>query len=127
MNSSVFNEKNDLNSHGGLLKEYSKLQIQLKQLKILEKRMWKQLDDLHKEEDNLLQDIYKYNNVDVLRNEYSVKYEELSTNLQEFKDKKRVTENVVAENERRNKAIKVCLTFSSAAQVFFIIYLLRSP
>lgn len=123
----MFNEKNDLNSHGGLIKEYSKLQIQLKQLKILEKRMWKQLDDLHKEEDNLLQDIYKYNNVDLLRNEYAVKYEELSTNLQEFKDKKRVTENVVAENERRNKAIKVCLTFSSSARVFFIIYLLRSP
>lgn len=44
INSSAFSEKNDLNSHGGLLKEYSKLQIQLKQLSILEKRMRKQLE-----------------------------------------------------------------------------------
>ena len=44
INSSAFSEKNDLNSHGGLLKEYGKLQIQLKQLSILEKRMRKQLE-----------------------------------------------------------------------------------
>lgn len=40
----VFNEKNDLNTQDGLLKEYGKLQIQLKQLKLLEKRMKKQLE-----------------------------------------------------------------------------------
>lgn len=107
INSSVFNEKNDLNSHNGLLKEYSKLQIQLKQLKILEKRMRKQLDELHNEENNLLQDIQKFNNLSALRSEYAVKYEELSSNLQEFKDKKRVTENVVQDSERRNQTIKV--------------------
>lgn len=109
INSSVFNEKNDLNSQNGLLKEYSKLQIQLKQLKILEKRMKKQLDELHHDERNLLQDIQKFNNLNVLRNEYAVKYEELSSNLQEFKDKKRVTENVVQDSERRNQTIKVNL------------------
>lgn len=108
LNSSAFNEKNDLNSHGGLLKEYGKLQIQLKQLNILEKRMKKQLSELHQNENDLLQNIQKFNNLDVLRNEYASKYEELSTNLQELKDKKRVTENVVAENERRNLSIKVC-------------------
>lgn len=107
INSSVFSEKNDLNSHGGLLKEYSKLQIQLKQLKILEKRMKKQLDELHQAEADLLRDIQKFNNLNVLRSEYAVKYEELSTNLQEFKDKKRVTENVVQDSERRNQTIKV--------------------
>ena len=108
LNSSAFNEKNDLNSHGGLLKEYGKLQIQLKQLSILEKRMKKQLSELHQDENDLLQNIQKFNNLDVLRNEYASKYEELSTNLQELRDKKRVTGNVVVENERRNLSIKVC-------------------
>lgn len=112
INSSHYSEKNDLNSHGGLLKEYSKLQIQLKQLKILEKRMKKQLDELHQDESNLLQNIQRFNNLNALRSEYAIKYEELSTNLQELKDKKRVTENVVAENERRNHSIKVCTAFT---------------
>lgn len=114
LNSSTFSEKNDLNSHGGLLKEYSKLQIQLKQLKILEKRMAKQLDELHQDEDNLLESIQKFNNLNVLRTEYAVKYEELSTNLQELKDKKRVTENVVVENERRNQVIKVWVILTTS-------------
>lgn len=108
LNPSAFNEKNDLNSHGGLLKEYGKLQIQLKQLSLLEKRMQKQLSELHQNENALLLNMQKYNNLEVLRNEYASKYEELSTNLQELKDKKRVTENVVVENERRNHSIKVC-------------------
>jgi hypothetical protein len=43
----AFNEKNDLNTQDGLLKEYGKLQIQLKQLKLLEKRMKKQLEVKH--------------------------------------------------------------------------------
>lgn len=43
-NVGAFNEKNDLNTQDGLLKEYGKLQIQLKQLKLLEKRMKKQLE-----------------------------------------------------------------------------------
>lgn len=131
-NSSVFNEKNDLNSHTGLLKEYSKLQIQLKQLKILEKRMRKQLDELRQDENNLLSSIEKYNSLDVLRNEYAIKYEELSSRLQELKDKKRVTENVVIENERRNKSIKVSgggfsHSSSDSLKCHFISILLRSP
>lgn len=128
LNSSAFNEKNDLNSHSGLLKEYGKLQIQLKQLNILEKRMKKQLDELRQDENNLMSNIEKFNSLDVLRNEYAIKYEELSTNLQELKDKKRVTENVVVENERRNKSIKVCEAFlSSDVQGLLISVVLRSP
>jgi hypothetical protein len=107
VNAAVFNEKNDLNSHGGLMNEYGKLQIQLKQLKILEKRMLKQLDELHQDESKLLRDIQRFNNLDALRGDYAVKYEELSSSLQEFKDKKRVTENVVRDSERRNQKIKV--------------------
>ena len=42
VDSSLFNEKNDLSSQNGLLKEYSKLGVKLNQLKILEKRIQKQ-------------------------------------------------------------------------------------
>lgn len=107
INSSVFSEKNDLSTQSGLLKEYSKLGIQLKQLKILEKRIQKQFDQLRNEEKDLSRDIHKFNNLNNLRSEYTAKYEELSTNLQELKDKKRVTENVVSDALKRNKSIKV--------------------
>lgn len=107
INSSVFSEKNDLSTQSGLLKEYSKLGIQLKQLKILEKRIQKQFDQLRSEEKDLSRDIHKFNNLNNLRSEYTAKYEELSTNLQELKDKKRVTENVVHDAQKRNKSIKV--------------------
>ncbi|CAO1344916.1 unnamed protein product [Diamesa hyperborea] len=106
INSSVFSEKNDLSTQSGLLKEYSKLGIQLKQLKILEKRIQKQFDQLRNEEKDLSRDIHKFNNLNNLRSEYTAKYEELSTNLQELKDKKRVTENVVHDAQKRNKSIK---------------------
>jgi hypothetical protein len=107
LNATVFSSKNDLSSHDGLISEYGKLQIQLKQLKILEHRMLKQLDELHQNESKLLRDIQKFNNLDALRSDYAVKYEEVSTSLQEFKDKKRVTENVVRDSERRNQKIRV--------------------
>lgn len=123
INSATFNEKNDLSSHSGLLKEYSKLQIQLKQLKILEKRIKKQLDELRNDESSLLHDIQKYNNLNMLRDEYAAKYEELSTALQELKDKKRVTENVVRDSEKRNNAIKVCLlnVMKKVVEIYYLI------
>lgn len=94
-------------SHEGLLKEYEKLQIKLKQLKILEKRINSQSDELKKEEISLLSSIQHFNNLDTLREEYAKKYEEISNYLQELKDKKRVTENVVKDAEKRNQLIKV--------------------
>jgi intraflagellar transport protein 74 len=106
MPSSLLNEYPQ-NSHEGLVKEYEKMQIKFKQLKILEKRIKKQLDDLNSDEAKLLSDIQRYNNLNALRDEYSFKYEEISTSLQEFKDKKRVTENVVNDAEKRNKLLKV--------------------
>lgn len=106
--SSIFNDNpQNLNSHDGLVKEYGKLQIQLKQLKILEKRIKKQIDDLKNVEVELLDDIQKFNNLNSLRDEYTAKYTEISTALQELKDKKRVTENVVKDSEKRNNSIKV--------------------
>lgn len=100
-------EKFDLSTQDGLLREYGKLQIQLKQLKLLEKRMGKQLSELRTDESNFLRNIQKFNNLDTLRNEYATKYEELSTALHDLQDKKRVTENVVEDSERRNQSIKV--------------------
>lgn len=65
VDSSLFNEKNDLSSQNGLLKEYSKLGVKLKQLKILEKRIQKQLQELKTNENDLLGDIQKYSSLDV--------------------------------------------------------------
>lgn len=63
--SSAMSEKNDLSSQNGLLKEYNKLSIQLKQLKILEKRIQKQLLQLRQEDSDLVNDIRKFRNLDV--------------------------------------------------------------
>lgn len=100
-------EENSPNSHDGLVKEYEKLQIKLKQLKFLEKRIISQLDQLSGEENSILSDIERFNNLEALREQYALKYEEISNHLQELKDKKRVTENVVNDAEKRNQKIKV--------------------
>lgn len=63
--SSILNEKNDLSSHDGLLKEYKRLSIQLKQLQILEKRTNDQLKELHQEEILVNGEITKFSNLDV--------------------------------------------------------------
>lgn len=65
--SSVLNEKNDLSSHEGLLKEYKKLSIQLKQLQILEKRTKDQRSELNQEEGLVNEEIDKFSNLDVGR------------------------------------------------------------
>lgn len=63
--SSILNEKNDLSSHDGLLKEYKKLSIQLKQLQILEKRTKDQRNELNDEEVLVNAEIEKFSNLDV--------------------------------------------------------------
>lgn len=63
--SKILDEKNDLSSHDGLLKEYKKLSIQLKQLQILEKRTRTQFDNLKNEEIQILDEIDKFNNLEV--------------------------------------------------------------
>lgn len=109
LDSSGFTAKNDLNSHSGLIKEYKKLSIQLKQLQILEKRTINQLTGLRQEETEALSNIQKYSNLEVPRSEATVKMSELSSVLQELEDKKRVTENVVDEARKRNQEIKINL------------------
>lgn len=58
-------EKNDLSSQQGLLKEYKKLSIQLKQLQILEKKNASQLEQAKAEEQTLLEEMQKYSQLDV--------------------------------------------------------------
>lgn len=58
-------ETNDLSSQHGLLKEYKKLSIQLKQLQILEKKHSTQLEQLKAEERVAVEEIQKYSQLDV--------------------------------------------------------------
>uniref|UniRef100_A0AAG5DF11 Intraflagellar transport 74 n=1 Tax=Anopheles atroparvus TaxID=41427 RepID=A0AAG5DF11_ANOAO len=104
-----FASKNDLNSHTGLMKEYKKLGIQLKQLQLLEKRTGLQLLALRQEETEALHNIQKYTNLEVPRSEAIVKMNDLSSTLQELDDKKRITENVVEEARNRNQEVKINL------------------
>lgn len=109
LDSTGFTSKNDLNSHSGLIKEYKKLSIQLKQLQILERRTINQVTGLRQEETEALNNIQKYSNLEAPRSEATVKMSELSGTLQELEDKKRVTENVVDEARKRNQEIKISL------------------
>lgn len=58
-------EKNDLSSQDGLLKEYKRLGIQLKQLQILEKRTRDQLTELRREDGLVTEEIDKFTNLNV--------------------------------------------------------------
>lgn len=62
---SSIDESNDLSSHEGLLREYKKLNIQLKQLQILEKRTKDQLANLQDEDRTIEEEIELYSNLDV--------------------------------------------------------------
>lgn len=56
-------DKNDLSSEDGLVKEYKKLSIQLKQLQILEKRYTDQLEQRQTDEDTLTENMRKFSNL----------------------------------------------------------------
>lgn len=62
---SGLSEKNDLSSEDGLVKEYKRLSIQLKQLQILDKRYTDQLQQLRAQEEKLMEDMRKFSNFDV--------------------------------------------------------------
>lgn len=62
---SMMYDKNDLSSHDGLLREYKRLGIQLKQLQILEKRTADQLKELRREESTVSEEILKFTNLNV--------------------------------------------------------------
>lgn len=56
---------NDLSSEGGMLKEYKRLSIQLKQLQILRKRTIDQIQNLNQEKIDITNDTQKFSNLQV--------------------------------------------------------------
>lgn len=63
--SDLLNEKNDLNSQSGLVNEYKRMSVQLKQLQIMEKRTSKQVHDLRREETEILGEIQRFRDLEV--------------------------------------------------------------
>lgn len=61
----ALDENNDLTSENGMLKEYKRLLVVLKQLQILKKRTAEQIENAKKEVLELHRDIDKYTNVNV--------------------------------------------------------------
>lgn len=62
---SALDENNDLSSEIGMLKEYKRLLVVLKQLQVLKKRTTEQIENALKEEMELHRDIEKYTNINV--------------------------------------------------------------
>lgn len=62
---SALDDNNDLTSENGMLKEYKRLSIILRQLQILKKRTADQIENAKKEEIELQEDIQKYANLNV--------------------------------------------------------------
>lgn len=132
---SALDDNNDLTSENGMLKEYKRLLVVLKQLQILKKRTIDQTDNAKKEIIQLEMEIDKYSNLHVtkhlfvcmvycffepfislsfniffglqgLRSEAAEKYEHSSSQLADLKHKKEVTQKVVDEAQQRNDEIK---------------------
>lgn len=61
----ALDDSNDLTSENGMLKEYKRLLVILKQLQILKKRTTDQIENAKKDELELDQDIRKYSNLNV--------------------------------------------------------------
>lgn len=61
----ALDDNNDLTSEDGMLKEYKRLSIQLKQLQILKRRTADQIQNLSKELLQLNEDIDKFGNLTV--------------------------------------------------------------
>lgn len=81
LSKTALEDNNDLTSEDGMLKEYKRLSIQLKQLQILKKRTADQLTTLSKEEIELRDNIAKFENLNV-ENVYQIfrciKYKEIN-------------------------------------------------
>lgn len=124
----ALDEKTDMTSENGMLKEYKRLSVVLKQLQILKKRTADQIENTKEEELELQRGIEKYTNINVseswihnansfltiwkfsffqaIRAEAAEKYDQASSKLEDLKHKKAVTENVVEEAKLRNEEIK---------------------
>lgn len=78
--SSMLDEKNDLSSHDGLLREYKRLGIQLKQLQILEKRTADQLKELRRDETTVSEEILKFTNLNVSNKSEIIEFNQIWLN-----------------------------------------------
>lgn len=65
LSKAAVDDSNDLTSENGMLKEYKRLLIILKQLQILKKRTIDQIESAKKGELELQEDIEKYSNLNV--------------------------------------------------------------
>lgn len=65
LSKAAVDDSNDLTSEHGMVKEYKRLLVILKQLQILKKRTIDQIEMAKKNELELQQDIGKYSNLDV--------------------------------------------------------------
>lgn len=61
----ALDDHNDLTSENGMLKEYKRLLVILKQLQILKKRTAEQIENAKKDDIELEQEIKKYSNLNV--------------------------------------------------------------
>lgn len=66
LSKTALDDNNDLTSENGMLKEYKRLLIILKQLQILKKRTADQIDKAKKEEIVLDKELQKYLNLNVI-------------------------------------------------------------
>lgn len=62
----IVKENNDLSSHNGLVMEYKRLSIQLKQLQYMENKNSTQLEQLNREQQTLLDNIQTYFDLEVI-------------------------------------------------------------
>lgn len=65
LSKAAVDDSNDLTSEHGMVKEYKRLLVILKQLQILKKRTIDQIETAKRNELELLQDIGKYSNLNV--------------------------------------------------------------
>lgn len=65
LSKAAIDDSNDLTSEYGMLKEYKRLLVVLKQLQIIKKRTSNQIETTKKNEIDLLQEIEKYSNLNV--------------------------------------------------------------
>lgn len=96
-------------SREGLIREYKRLSVQLRQLQLLERRTQEQVNGLVEEERSCAADVQRFGNVMALREEAAIKMDGLSTTVAELEKKKATTIGVVKEAKERNEELKAKL------------------
>lgn len=103
-------QRSDLGSHDGLVREYKRLGVQLQQLQLLERRTGNQLAELRAAEQECVDETARFGNVQTLRDEAAARMTELTAVVEELQHKRTTTGDVVEEARRRNDEMKTKLT-----------------